>query len=77
MGRLAEQRGLSAEPRGHLGERSYDLARFLPDLGVCESQRCQPCDRVRLVELAVLRLLGGGAVVAQPVGLDDQAERGQ
>lgn len=44
------------------------------DLVVGEPQRRQASRRVGLIATPVARLLGGRAVVAQPVGLDDQAE---
>ena len=46
------------------------------DLPVRESQRGKAGHRVGLIAKAVLSLLGGGSVVAEAVGLDDQAEGG-
>ncbi len=51
-----------------------DAARLVRDLVVGEAQRRQAGRRVGLIATPVARLLGGRAVVAQPVGLDDQAE---
>jgi hypothetical protein len=46
------------------------------DLGVGEAERRHAGGSVRLVALAISRLLRRRAVVSQPVGLDDQAELG-
>ena len=52
------------------------MGRLEAHLGVGEAQRRQPGGGVRLVAHAIACLLGGGAVVAQAVGLDHQAEVG-
>jgi hypothetical protein len=47
---------------------------FEVDLLVREAQAREPGGGVRLVAQAVARLLGGGAVVAQTVALDNQPQ---
>jgi hypothetical protein len=47
-----------------------------PDLGVGETQGCEPGGRVRLVPAVVSRLLCRRPVVAKTVGLDHEAELG-
>ena len=50
------------------------MRRFVPDLGVSEAQDGQARGGEPLVAEAISRLGGGGAVIAQPVGLDHQPE---
>src|SRR6266446_3999686 len=58
------------------GQRRAHVAGLEADLSVGEAERCEPGRGVRLVAHAVPRLLCGRAVVAQPVGFDDEAELG-
>ena len=53
-----------------------DVGGLVEDLGVAEAQRAQAAAGVGLVAPHVDRLVGGGAVVGEAVGLDDEAERG-
>jgi hypothetical protein len=55
-------------------QRRSDVLRIEADLGRREAQRGQSRDGVGLITPPVLRLLGRRPVVAQPVGLDHQAE---
>ena len=57
-------------------EHLADVVGTVEDLGVGEAQAAQARPRVGLVAAEVDRLLGGGAVVAEAVGLDDEAEGG-
>jgi hypothetical protein len=58
----------------HLGQHLPDVVGAVEDLGVGEAQRPQSGARMGLVAAQVDLLLGGGAVVAEAVGLDDEAE---
>jgi hypothetical protein len=51
-----------------------DAVRLEFDLGVSEPQREEVRGGVVLIAFVVLRLLGRGAVVGEPVGLDDEPQ---
>jgi hypothetical protein len=53
-----------------------DVVGTVEDLGVGEAQAAQTRPRVGLIATEVHRLLGGGPVVAEAVGLDDEVQRG-
>jgi hypothetical protein len=57
-------------------EHLADLVGTVENLGVGEAQAAQAGPRVGLVAAEVDRLLGGGAVMAEAVGLDDETESG-
>lgn len=57
-------------------ERRLDLVRLEPHLGVREAQGREAGARVSLIAATVHGLLRGRAVIAEAVGLDDEAEIG-
>ena len=57
-------------------EHCADVVGPVEDLGVGEAQGAEAGPRVGLVATEVDRLLGGGPVMAEAVGLDDEAEVG-
>src|ERR1700743_3870380 len=52
------------------------VVRAVEDLGMGEAQGAQARPGMDLIAAEVHRLLGGGPVMAQAVGLDDEAEGG-
>src|SRR3954447_5083316 len=60
----------------HGNQHLLDMRRLVPDLGVCEPERDETGCGVDLVAQPVARLLGGRAVVAEAIRLDDQAQVG-
>jgi hypothetical protein len=67
---------LGAEPLCNSPECGLDVGWLELHLGVAEAEPLDVRDGVRLVADEVLRLLGRGAVIAEAVGLHDEAEVG-
>ena len=69
-------RTAGGETADDAGERPADLSGLEPNLRMREAERGQTRRSMGLVSTPVTRLLSRGPVVAQPVGLDDQAQLG-
>src|ERR1700742_275145 len=57
-------------------EDGADVVGAVEDLGMGEAQAAQAGSGMDLIAAEIHRLLGGGPVMAQAVGLDDEAEGG-
>ena len=63
-----------SQPADHRRERSANAAGLAADLGVRKPQAGKAGGGHRLIPSSVASLLDLGSVVAEPVGLDDQAQ---
>src|SRR4051812_15054 len=65
---------MAAKSPRNRGERRLNIARLVSHLCVREAKRSETGRCVRLIPETVPRLLGGRAVVSQPVRLHDKAQ---
>src|SRR4051794_38612333 len=70
------KRRMAADSSSRGFEDGFDAVRVVPHLGAREPDRSPAGDEVVLVADAVVGLLGGGAVVAEAVGFDDEVQLG-